>query len=248
MLDRDESALHAVQLGLHGRALLDSDEAVLADIRDARRIRQVFERFRPQIVFHAAALKHLPLLERYPAEALKTNVWGTLTVLEAAAACGVESFVNISTDKAANPVERAWLLQAARRAAHRAHGQSGMRHLPERPVRQRPGQPGIGADRAERPGGRGRPGNGHPPRGQPVLHDRRRSGAARAPGGCHRPRRRGPRPRHGRAGADRRHRPAAGGRRRHARSTSCTPACARARSSPRTCWGSANRTNGPGTR
>ena len=43
---------------------------------------------RPEIVFHAAALKHLPLLERYPAEALKTNVWGTLAVLEAAAACG----------------------------------------------------------------------------------------------------------------------------------------------------------------
>ena len=50
---------------------------MLADIRDARRIRQVFEQYQPQIVFHAAALKHLPLLERYPAEALKTNVWGT---------------------------------------------------------------------------------------------------------------------------------------------------------------------------
>lgn len=104
MLDRDESALHAIQLALHGRALLDSDEAALADIRDARRVRQVFEQFRPQIVFHAAALKHLPLLERYPAEALKTNVRGTLNVLEAAAAYGVQSFVNISTDKAADPV------------------------------------------------------------------------------------------------------------------------------------------------
>ncbi len=104
MLDRDESALHAIQLALHGRALLDSDEAALADIRDARRVGQVFEQVRPQIVFHAAALKHLPLLERYPAEALKTNVRGTLTVLEAAAAYGVESFVNISTDKAADPV------------------------------------------------------------------------------------------------------------------------------------------------
>ena len=61
-------------------------------------------RFRPDIVFHAAALKHLPLLERCPAEALKSNVWGTLTVLEAAADHGVQSFVNISTDKAANPV------------------------------------------------------------------------------------------------------------------------------------------------
>ncbi len=104
MLDRDESALHAVQLALRGRALLDSDETVLADIRDPCRVREVFERFRPQIVFHAAALKHLPLLERYPAEAVKSNVLGTQTVLEAAAAYGVTSFVNISTDKAADPV------------------------------------------------------------------------------------------------------------------------------------------------
>ena len=104
MLDRDESALHAVELALHGRALLDSDQTVLADIRDPHRVREVFGRFRPQIVFHAAALKHLPLLERYPAEAVKSNVMGTATVLEAAAEYEVESFVNISTDKAANPV------------------------------------------------------------------------------------------------------------------------------------------------
>jgi len=116
MLDRDESALHAVQLTLHGRALLDSEETALADIRDGRRVRQVFERFRPQIVFHAAALKHLPLLEQFPAEALKTNVWGTLTLLEAAAECGVESFVNISTDKAANPTS---VLGYSKRAAER---------------------------------------------------------------------------------------------------------------------------------
>jgi FlaA1/EpsC-like NDP-sugar epimerase len=116
MLDRDESALHAVQLSLHGRALLDSDEVVLADIRDRDRTREVFAQFRPQIVFHAAALKHLPLLERYPAEALKSNVWGTQTVLEAAMACGVTSFVNISTDKAADPVS---VLGYSKRVAER---------------------------------------------------------------------------------------------------------------------------------
>ncbi len=104
MLDRDESALHAIQLALHGRALLDSDEVVLADIRDASRMREVFAQARPEIVFHTAAVKHLPLLERYPAEALKTNVTGTLNVLQAAADCGVRSFVNVSTDKAADPV------------------------------------------------------------------------------------------------------------------------------------------------
>ncbi len=104
MLDRDESALHAIQLALRGRALLDSEETVLADIRDERRVREVLESFQPDIVFHAAALKHLPLLESCPAEALKSNVWGTLTVLKAAADHGVRSFVNISTDKAADPV------------------------------------------------------------------------------------------------------------------------------------------------
>jgi FlaA1/EpsC-like NDP-sugar epimerase len=101
MLDRDESALHAVELSLRGRALLDSADLVLADLRDADAIRAVFASRAPQVVFHAAALKHLPLLERYPGEAIRSNIWGTLTVLECCA--GVETFVNISTDKAANP-------------------------------------------------------------------------------------------------------------------------------------------------
>lgn len=103
MLDRDESALHAVQLSIEGRALLDDDNLVVADIRDHERIDEVFARHRPEVVFHAAALKHLPLLERNPTEALKTNVWGTQHVLAAAGAHGVERFVNVSTDKAADP-------------------------------------------------------------------------------------------------------------------------------------------------
>lgn len=104
MLDRDESALHAVELSIHGRALLDDDGTVLADIRDADRLREIFLERRPQVVFHAAALKHLPMLEKAPAEAVKSNVWGTYHVLQASVACGVERFVNISTDKAANPI------------------------------------------------------------------------------------------------------------------------------------------------
>ncbi|GAA4987015.1 hypothetical protein GCM10023317_12560 [Actinopolymorpha pittospori] len=103
MLDRDESALHAVQLSIHGRALLDSPEVVLADIRDSQHIRELFAQRRPEVVFHAAALKHLPMLEQYPDEAVKTNVWGSLAVLDAARSCGTERFVNISTDKAAKP-------------------------------------------------------------------------------------------------------------------------------------------------
>ncbi|MDP1877237.1 MAG: nucleoside-diphosphate sugar epimerase/dehydratase [Actinomycetota bacterium] len=104
ILDRDESAMQAVQLSLDGRGLLDSDDLILADIRDRDRMREVLLAVRPDIVFHAAALKHLPLLERYPDEAHKTNVLGTMNLLDAAREAGVRVFVNISTDKAADPV------------------------------------------------------------------------------------------------------------------------------------------------
>lgn len=103
MLDRDESGLHAVQLSISDQAMLDGDDTILASIRDRHAIHSLIKERQPQIVFHAAALKHMPLLEKYPLEALKTNVLGTLNLLEAAAGSGVETFVNISTDKAANP-------------------------------------------------------------------------------------------------------------------------------------------------
>jgi len=102
LLDRDESGLHAVQLSLYGRGLLDTPDMVLADIREAEVVDRVFAEHRPEVVFHAAALKHLPMLERFPTEGWKTNVLGTLNVLEAARRHGVERFVNISTDKAAD--------------------------------------------------------------------------------------------------------------------------------------------------
>ena len=114
MVDRDESALHSVQLLLEGRALLDRRNLVVADIRDAERIREVFAEMQPQVVFHAAALKHLPLLQMHPSEALKTNVFGTQAVLDAARVQGVERFVNISTDKAADPTS---VLGATKRIA-----------------------------------------------------------------------------------------------------------------------------------
>nr|WP_246308844.1 nucleoside-diphosphate sugar epimerase/dehydratase [Kineosphaera limosa] len=103
LLDRDESGLQATQMSLTGHGLLDSDDIVLADIRDEVRIEAVMAATRPDVVFHAAALKHLPLLESHPGEAWATNVLGTATVLRAAAAAGVGTFVNISTDKAADP-------------------------------------------------------------------------------------------------------------------------------------------------
>lgn len=103
MLDQDESALQALQLSLHGEARLDSPEVVLGDIRDADAMSALFRDFRPDVVFHAAALKQLAVLERYPEQAWKTNVLGTLSLLEAARLAGVRRFVNVSTVKATDP-------------------------------------------------------------------------------------------------------------------------------------------------
>lgn len=103
LLDRDESALHAVQMSITGRALLDDGTLQLVDIRDLDALRTIFAQERPQLVFHAAALKHLTLLEQFPLEGWKTNVLGTLNVLQAAYEIDVETFVNVSTDKAAAP-------------------------------------------------------------------------------------------------------------------------------------------------
>jgi FlaA1/EpsC-like NDP-sugar epimerase len=103
LLDRDETGLHQVQLSIEGRALLDSRRLVVCDIRDRPALDAVFDEHQPEVVFHAAALKHLPLLEMWPAEAVKNNLHGTRHVLDAAVRVGVERFVNISTDKAADP-------------------------------------------------------------------------------------------------------------------------------------------------
>ena len=103
MLDRDESGLQGAQISIAGHGLLDTKDVVLADIRDSEALGEIFRERRPEVVFHAAALKHLPMLEQYPGEAWKTNVLGTLNVLNAARDVGVATFVNISTDKAADP-------------------------------------------------------------------------------------------------------------------------------------------------
>ncbi len=127
MLDRDESALHAVQLSMTGRGLLEGEDLLLADIRDEARLQEAFAEIRPDVVFHAAALKHLSLLERYPQEAWQTNVLGTHNVLQAAAAAGVGTFVNISTDKAASPTSVLGYSKrmAERLTAHYAKTQPG---------------------------------------------------------------------------------------------------------------------------
>lgn len=99
---------------------------VIADIRDARRMRQVFERYRPEVVFHAAAHKHVPLMELNPAEAVTNNILGTRNLLEAALASDVERFIMISTDKAVNPTSMMGVTKrAAELLVHRAAETSG---------------------------------------------------------------------------------------------------------------------------
>ncbi|MDO5093090.1 MAG: nucleoside-diphosphate sugar epimerase/dehydratase [Propionibacteriaceae bacterium] len=102
MLDRDESGLHGTQLSIYNQGLLDTPNMVLCDIRDYEALDKVFADHRPDVVFHAAALKHLPMLEQYPLEGWKTNTLGTLNVLRAAEKYDVQRLVNVSTDKAAD--------------------------------------------------------------------------------------------------------------------------------------------------
>jgi FlaA1/EpsC-like NDP-sugar epimerase len=104
LLDRDESGILSTQLSLDNQGLLSDSNLILADIRDRDRLEEIFSLVEPEIVFHAAALKHLPLLESNPSEAWKTNVVGTLNVVEVSKKYNVGTFVNISTDKAADPV------------------------------------------------------------------------------------------------------------------------------------------------
>jgi FlaA1/EpsC-like NDP-sugar epimerase len=114
MLDHDESNLNRLQLELWSEQRLESADAVVADIRDRPRLSHIFDQFRPDVVFHAAAHKHLPLLEHNASEAVKSNVIGTENVVRTAAAYGTERLINISTDKAADPTS---ILGATKRVA-----------------------------------------------------------------------------------------------------------------------------------
>jgi O-antigen biosynthesis protein WbqV len=103
LLDNGEYALWLIDLELAERHPHVQRESLLADIRDEARVRDVFQQWRPELVFHAAALKHVPMVEANPLEGLLTNVAGTRHVADAARALGARAMVLISTDKAVNP-------------------------------------------------------------------------------------------------------------------------------------------------
>ncbi len=103
MLDNAENPLYHIENELNEKHPQTDKAIIIASVTDKTKIRKVFEQYRPQIVFHAAAYKHVPMMERAPYEAALNNIMGTKTMADVAMEFNVEKFVMISTDKAVNP-------------------------------------------------------------------------------------------------------------------------------------------------
>ncbi|MDO9187164.1 MAG: nucleoside-diphosphate sugar epimerase/dehydratase [Bacteroidia bacterium] len=103
LVDQAESPLYDMELELYDKHKEQSYEVVMGDIRNKERMDNVFRTFKPQIVFHAAAYKHVPMMENNPSESILTNVLGTKTLADLSVEHKVERFVMVSTDKAVNP-------------------------------------------------------------------------------------------------------------------------------------------------
>ncbi len=103
LFDSAETPMHNLRLELEEKFPGLEFEPVIGDVRSVSRVNAVFESYLPQVVFHAAAYKHVPLMESNPCEAIRVNVWGTRNMADHAVKYGVERFVMVSTDKAVNP-------------------------------------------------------------------------------------------------------------------------------------------------
>ena len=114
LLDQAESALYDLQQELHSKGNLFPFDVVIGDIRNYDRLKRVFDFYKPEYVFHAAAYKHVPLMENNPSEAVLTNVKGSKNLVDLALEYDVQKFVMISTDKAVNPTN---VMGASKRVA-----------------------------------------------------------------------------------------------------------------------------------
>ncbi|MEE1336040.1 nucleoside-diphosphate sugar epimerase/dehydratase [Methanobrevibacter sp.] len=103
LLDNYENSLYDIELELKTNHPNNDIRAIVANIREKERLDAIFEKYRPEIVFHAAAHKHVPLMENNPTEAIKNNVFGTYNLVNCSDEYGVKRFILISTDKAVNP-------------------------------------------------------------------------------------------------------------------------------------------------
>ncbi len=114
LFDIDETALHNMEIRLRRKNPELKLNFVVGDIKDKERVYAIFKLFKPEIIFHAAAYKHVPMMERNPEEAVKVNIFGTYNLAKAAVDCGVKKFIMISTDKAVRPTS---IMGATKRVA-----------------------------------------------------------------------------------------------------------------------------------
>lgn len=145
LVEQAEGSLFYIEAELNERGYQHAIMPLVADILDLPRMRFIFDRFKPQVVFHAAAHKHVYMMERQPGEAVKNNTTGTRQLAELASAQGVEAFVLISTDKAINPTSA---MGASKRLAEM--------HLQAMQLRQ------LGGEAAQRAKGEGQSGQAAP--------------------------------------------------------------------------------------
>lgn len=103
LLDQDETGIFNISRELRKRFRYLDIKSIIADIRNKEKMHQIFSQFRPEVIFHAAAYKHVPLMEAQPEEAIRNNIFGTETVAKTALNFKAEKFIMISTDKAVNP-------------------------------------------------------------------------------------------------------------------------------------------------
>jgi len=114
LCDQAETPLHDMQMEIEDGAHVNKTRIFISDIQNTQRIKALFDLYKPQIVFHAAAYKHVPLMENNPAEAVLTNIWGTKNLADISVNYGVEKFIMISTDKAVRPTN---IMGASKRIA-----------------------------------------------------------------------------------------------------------------------------------
>lgn len=114
LVDNTENNLFEIEMELRDRCPKLTLQGELADVRNQRRIRDIFKKYRPQVIFHAAAYKHVPMMERFPELAVSNNIFGTYVVAQAACDYEAETFILVSTDKAVNPAN---VMGASKRAA-----------------------------------------------------------------------------------------------------------------------------------
>ena len=162
LVENAENSLFEIRRELEEERHFTRATAVLADCKDATRMREVFDEQRPSVVFHAAAYKHVTLMEENPVEAVRNNAVATRIVAAAAGEAGVERFVLVSTDKAVTPGHRDGRLEGARRVGRGGGAEPLQGHaLRGGPLRERARLVRLGRADLPAPDRAGRPGDGH---------------------------------------------------------------------------------------